>query len=75
MPAMCSVWAFCTLCELQEFEDRNQLAGYIMMMNGSYDHAQDLFMKSSDPKLALEVTRLVAAIAAIAQFWSIRSCM
>ena len=43
------------LCVLQEFEDRNQLAGYIMMMNGKYDRAQDLFMKSSNPKLALEV--------------------
>ena len=26
-----------------------------MMVNGSYDQAQDLFMKSSNPKLALEV--------------------
>lgn len=43
------------LCGVQEFEDRNQLAGYIMMVNGSYNRAQDLFMKSSNPKLALEV--------------------
>lgn len=43
------------MCVLQEFEDRNQLAGYIMMMNGNFNSAQDLFMKSSNPKLALEV--------------------
>jgi WD repeat-containing protein 19 len=36
-------------------EDRNELAGYIRMVKGDYDLAQDLFMRSSNPLAALEM--------------------
>ena len=46
-------------CAPQTIEDRNELAGYIRMVKGDYDLAQDLFMRSSNPLAALEVRTCV----------------
>ena len=40
---------------IQCIEDRNLLVGYLNMYNENYNTAQNLFLKSSNPKAALEV--------------------
>ena len=46
-------------------EDKNALAGYIMLMNGEYDKAQDLFIKSFSPLEALHVSCSLKHISAL----------
>jgi len=43
------------LCVLQLVEDRNLLAGYVSMYLGDFNAAQNLFLASSRPTVALEV--------------------
>lgn len=44
-----------SLQDLQCIEDRNLLVGYLNMYNENYNTAQNLFLKSSNPKAALEM--------------------
>ena len=39
-------------------EDRNLVAGHISLINNDYDKAQKLFLESSEPVTALEVSRI-----------------
>lgn len=40
-------------------EDRNLLIGYINMYKENYNAAQESFLKSSEPKAALEVSTVI----------------
>lgn len=47
-----------SLERIRHIEDKNLLAGHILVLkDGEYDAAQDLFMRSSYPKAALEMRR------------------
>lgn len=52
------------MCNPQGIEDRNLLAGYIAMFLEDFNLAQDLFLASSRPVAALEVSTYLITISA-----------
>ncbi|XP_025088691.1 WD repeat-containing protein 19-like isoform X2 [Pomacea canaliculata] len=46
-----------SLRKIRNIENRNLLAGYVAMFLGEFNHAQDLFLSSSNPSAALEMRR------------------
>ncbi|KAJ3330817.1 WD repeat-containing protein 19 [Blyttiomyces sp. JEL0837] len=46
-----------TLSDIEATEDRLVLAGHVAVIFGDFDHAQDLFLQSSEPICALEMRR------------------
>ena len=44
------------VCTLQHIEDKNLLRGHIALILADYDKAQEMFLASSEPTAALEVS-------------------
>ena len=52
----------CFFFSVKDIEDRNLLVGYINMYTENYNIAQELFLKSSEPRTALEVFEIVTMV-------------